>query len=280
MKQVGFRQSMYKHLKIQRQGYYQWCKRDNDLDINMIDMILEEVIKIRMKQSKVGVKKLHKVLTSRLQFKMIGRDRFIELLKEKGLMVNKAPRKKSFNYSSAASENYAHYSMNDIEVESAGQVIASDITYLPKGASGHFYLHLCVDLHSRAIVGWNLSRSLDAQYSVLALKDGIKTLKSHNCYNDCWVHHSDRGCQYNSQLYCKFVEKNKGYRSMTIGGAPYQNAIVERINGILKQELLPRVITENFNHALRIVKNAIETYNNERLHWSLNLETPMSKLTG
>ncbi len=273
------KESIYKQLGIKRQGYHQWLCRDKGIATTLIEKIIIEVLKLRSKQPKVGVKKLHKSISKILKEGMIGRDAFIRLLKERGLMVNRALKKKGFNYMTTTNETYAHYAMNDIDIKEAGQVIASDITYLPKGASKHFYLHLCVDLHSRTIVGWKLSHSLETKYCIKALEAGIRTLKEHNLFQQAWIHHSDRGCQYNSKQYCKIIKKFRGYRSMTIGGAPYQNAIVERINGILKQEFLPRVITKDFKAAKKIVKQSIETYNNERLHWSLNLETPMSKLT-
>lgn len=252
--------------------------RINNEDTAFDNMVIKQIVEIRKDLPKIGVRKLHKQLNDFFTNVSIGRDYLFKLLKSKNMMVNKAVRKKKFNYREDKVHEFAKYAMNKIDIRESGQVIASDITYLPKGSNGHFYLHLCVDLFSRTIVGWKLSTTLETKYSIKALKMGVRTLKSNNVYEDGWIHHSDRGCQYNSYKYCDEVEKLKGYRSMTIGGAPYQNAIVERINGILKQELLLRILPGNYNLALKHVKKCINTYNNKRTHWSLNLETPMNKL--
>ena len=247
--------------------------------MNFDNIIIESVVKIRSSQPKIGVRKLHKKLKEILTNISIGRDYLFKLLKKSNMLVNKPKRNNSYNYKVKKENSYAKYVMNMIEIRKPGQVIASDITYLPKGISGHFYLHLCVDIFSRSIVGWNLSKTLEAKHSIKALQMGLKTLKKNKIFTKGWIHHSDRGSQYNSYDYCDEIEKNKGYRSMTIGGAPYQNAIVERINGILKQEFLLRILPNNYKEVLSQVKKAIDTYNYERFHWSLNLKTPMDILT-
>jgi transposase InsO family protein len=145
----------------------------------------------------------------------------------------------------------------------------SDITYI-KTAQGHAYLSLITDAYSKKIMGYELLNNLSTEGPLNALKSALKNRKySHNL-----IHHSDRGLQYCSLDYTQLLKKNNLTISMTESGDPYENAVAERINGILKYEFL---LIEGFKdhiQALEVIKQSIGVYNEYRPHLSCQMLTP------
>ncbi|VEH20169.1 Integrase core domain [Chryseobacterium nakagawai] len=158
--------------------------------------------------------------------------------------------------------------LKNVKIETAEQVFVSDITYL-KTTKSTCYLSLVTDAYSRKITGYSLSLNMNAESVAKALKMAIKNRVTNNLL----IHHSDRGLQYCSDLYQKILHKNKIQPSMTDGYDCYQNALAERINGILKQEFL-FYKTKNIEDLNSLVKESIYLYNIKRPHLSLNMETP------
>ena len=147
----------------------------------------------------------------------------------------------------------------------------SDITYLKAGGK-HVYLHLVMDYHSRKIIGWHLSETMETTQTLRALDQALGQVKNAKGI----IHHSDRGSQYRSEKHQKQLQLQLyGLTpSMTDGGKPYQNARMERINGILKHEFGLHRNFENI-HILRVaVAEAIFIYNAHRIHTSLGYLTP------
>jgi transposase InsO family protein len=134
---------------------------------------------------------------------------------------------------------------------------------------GFVYLSLLTDMYSRKIVGWSLSESLSIESSINALKKAIKE----NVVKKL-IHHSDRGVQYCSHEYVKILKKKKIQISMTEENHCYENALAERVNGILKDEYLLDRTLKDFAHAEKACKEAINLYNTRRPHGSLKLQTP------
>ena len=147
-------------------------------------------------------------------------------------------------------------------------VWVSDITYVKSREKTH-YLSLVTDAYSRKIVGYKLSDDMGAENVVQAFNMAIKNRKS----KELLIHHSDRGLQYCSAIYQKSLLKHNVKPSMTDGYDCYQNAIAERINGILKQEFLIYKCN-NVMELNQLIKESIDTYNNKRPHFSLNIKTP------
>ena len=147
------------------------------------------------------------------------------------------------------------------------QLWVSDITYI-RLTAGFVYLSLITDAYSRKIVGWHVSSSLSAKGCVSALRMALKN----NRQREGLIHHSDRGLQYYSTAYMKTLGPEIRV-SMTENGDPLENAFPERINGILKQELLERRFA-NLTEARTEVDRAVSTYNNLRPHLSVNMLTP------
>lgn len=149
------------------------------------------------------------------------------------------------------------------------QALVSDITYLRTGKS-FVYLALITDAYSRKITGWSLSDSLSIEGAMAALKMAVKQLPA----KEGIIHHSDRGIQYCSNGYVALLNKYKMTISMTEENHCYENAMAERVNGILKEEFLLDTVFADKSTALKSVKEAIASYNNLRPHWSLKLCTP------
>lgn len=158
--------------------------------------------------------------------------------------------------------------MKEVSVNRPEEFFVSDITYIKSRERTH-YLSLVTDAYSRKIMGYHLSDDMSAENVAKALKMAIQKRKT------TWslIHHSDRGLQYCSSLYQRKLEENHIQPSMTDGYDCYQNALAERINGILKQEFL--LIKCNTGKELELlIKQSIQTYNTKRPHLSLSMKTP------
>ncbi|MHA8093248.1 IS3 family transposase, partial [Aquirufa regiilacus] len=148
------------------------------------------------------------------------------------------------------------------------QVFVSDITYIKSKERTH-YLSLVTDAYSRKIMGYELSDDMSSEHIVKALKMAVKNRKT----SLPLIHHSDRGLQYCSSIYQNALSQACITPSMTEGGNCYQNALAERMNGILKQEFLFQKCNTG-KELQKLISQSIKTYNNERPHLNLNMETP------
>jgi putative transposase len=198
----------------------------------------------------------------------IGRDKFFDILRKHGLLVK---RRKKYATTTNSWHRFHKYKnkLKQILLTGPNQAYASDITYL-RTREGFMYLFLQTDAWSRMITGWDLADSLAIDGAVRALQMTIK-----QCSKPAGViHHSDRGIQYCSNEYVEILNRHKMEISMTEENHCYENAMAERVNGILKQDFLLDEEFANKALARKAVKQAIQSYNNRRPHWSLNLSTP------
>ena len=159
--------------------------------------------------------------------------------------------------------------IKDIVITKPNQVWAADITYI-KTLNGFCYLALITDMYSRKIVGYDLSDSLELKGCVRALNKALYKAKNIKGL----IHHSDRGIQYCSNVYTQILKNKNINISMTQENHCYENALAERVNGILKDEFYLDQTFMNTAHAKRATKNAIKLYNEIRLHLSLDFKTP------
>jgi putative transposase len=227
------------------------------------------VEKQRRLMPRIGTRKLYFLLKQSFVENgiKIGRDAFFAYLKREQMLVRpmKSYTKTTF------SKHWLHKYPNlfkDIDVNRAEQVFVSDITYIKSNERTH-YLSLITDVFSRKIVGYHLSDDMGAENVVKALKMAVKNRKT----NLQLIHHSDRGLQYCSQIYQNELNKNNIIASMTDGYDCYQNALAERINGILKQEFLI-YRCKSGNELNQLIRESVECYNAKRPHLSLNMKTP------
>jgi len=198
----------------------------------------------------------------------MGRDKFIKLMVDNGYHVTRRKRYKQTTDSNHKKKIYKNL-VKHLNIIYADQAWASDITYL-KTSEGYMYLSLVSDLYSRRIMGYSISNDLSADGSMDALMMAIESSR----LGRAGIHHSDRGVQYCSSEYISYLHEHNIRSSMTRGGSPHENAVAERINGILKQEygISDKYLTKR--QCKIIVKQAIELYNKERPHSSLGMKTP------
>jgi putative transposase len=254
---------------VSRSGYYKAQKEAGKVFLEE-ELILSMVHDIRKRHPRMGGKKLYKKLKPDIEkagIKM-GRDKFFELLRGKGLLVK---RKRKYVYTTDSYHHFRVYKnqLKHKQLEKAHQAWVSDITYI-RTSEDFMYLFLITDAFSRKIVGWHLSDSLKITGAIGALKMAIR-----QCPKTAGlIHHSDRGIQYCCKDYVKLLKNAKVNISMTEENHCYENATAERVNGILKQEygLDETFSTEQLT--AKAVKEAIWSYNTERPHWSLGLATP------
>lgn len=200
----------------------------------------------------------------------LGRDAFLEVLSTRGMMLRK--RKRSCK-TTDSSHNLPVYPdlVKNLLVARAGQVWVSDITYVLT-EEGFCFLSLVCDAYTHEIIGWFVAPTLEALYTLEALKMACQGLREDK---PMLIHHSDRGVQYACMLYTSYLKERNITISMTQSGDPKDNAIAERVNGILKTEFLNHYQYENITQLRRRVEQAIGFYNKQRPHRSLDMMTPV-----
>lgn len=234
-----------------------------------LSIVKSLVQKVRMTMPRIGTRKLYYLLKEEFNNHgiKIGRDALFDYLRRETMLVK--PKK---NYTKTTNSKHwlrKHPNLlKGVKPIKPEQYLVSDITYIKTTQKTH-YLSLVTDAYSRKILGYNLSKDMSAESVLKALKMAVKNKTT----NTKSIHHSDRGLQYCSEVYQKELAKNNITPSMTDGYDCYQNALAERINGILKSEFL-FYKCNNFNDLKMLIKESIETYNTKRPHLSLKYQTP------
>lgn len=269
-----------------RQGWYDALNRAESEQV--WDVILcDEIVRIRKKQPNSGLRKLyHQLLPfcEKWGIKM-GRDKLSVFLGENGFNT----RKKKYRVITTNSRHRFHKYKNLIEgiiLMKANQLWVTDITYV-KLKEEFAYLSLITDAYSRKIIGWALWPDLSTKGCMAALNQALGTLTKH--FKGTLIHHSDRGIQYCSDAYTErllnFFGQDSALKidiSMTQNGDPYENALAERMNRTIKEEMLCNRIFDNIDQARQAIAAAITEYNEVRPHQSLDFLTPTiaHKMTG
>jgi len=233
--------------------------------------VLELVRAQRREQPCLGGRKLYHLIQPELKKAgvKLGRDRLFAELKKAGLLVERRPpewpKTTQFNPTLPVFKNL----IKGRKVTGRNQVWVADITYI-RTEEGFVFLALVTDYWSRKIVGFQLSRSLQTQVSLQALNKGLLGLKK----GEKPVHHSDRGCQYASHAFVQRAEQTGLRMSMTEKDHTAENAMAERVNGILKQEYWLDTNFEDYRQAQRACAHSIMLYNTRRPHSALGMRTP------
>ena len=254
---------------MHRDSYYKFKKREDKrkaVESRVIELVKGE----RIEQSRVGTRKLYKALQPAFIASgiKVGRDCLFDMLRDHDMLVK---RKRATCKTTDSYHRFHKYKnlVKDMNVTAPNQVWVSDITYI-RTVNGFCYLALITDMYSRKIVGYDISDSLELAGCLRALKMAIRKARPVSGL----IHHSDRGIQYCSNQYVEKLKKRNIRISMTEENHCYENAIAERVNGILKDEFYLDQCFFSTKHACNATKNAVDIYNNKRLHLSLGYKTP------
>jgi transposase InsO family protein len=240
------------------------------------EMVVQLVAERRREQPRLGGLKLHHLLKPDLAAMGIklGRDRFFGVLREESLLVE---RKRSRTKTTNSFHRFRVWPnlLKGLEVTRPDQAWVADITYV-RLRGGFTYLSLITDVWSRKIVGWALGQTLEARWSLDALAMALRGAHA-PAEGARRIHHSDRGAQYCGADYVNGLRKEGIEISMAEAGNPYENAIAERVNGILKDEFLLDRTMEDAETARRAAREAIDAYNNLRPHRGIELAIPADR---
>ena len=252
-------------VKITRQAYYKQCQIEFTRK-QQSNTVLSFVRAVRIKQPRIGTRKLQYL--AQQEGLNIGRDKLFALLRVNRLLVQTRRayhRKTNSHHRFHCHPNRAKDGLQPTRPE---QLWVADITYLPT-RTGESYLSLVTDAYSRKIVGHYVDENMKTQSVKKAF---ISALKQRQSKGEL-VHHSDRGAQYCSKEYQDIHQKHHVTCSMTDGYDCYQNALAERINGILKMEFLLNK-PNDLEEARQMVAESVDIYNQMRPHTSLKYKTP------
>lgn len=256
-------ENMCDYMEVSSQGYRAFCQRletcraENEQALRWVDSI-------RRVLPRLGVRKLYWLLEDWLPF---GRDALFSLLRRTGRLI-KSKRKSPYTTQSYHSLRKFRNLIKNTSPLRPGEVVVSDMTYLKLKGGTFCYASLVTDLYSRKIVGYYLGEDLRATGPMKAFEMAKKELK------EAFKHHSDRGIQYCSASYVTMVNNAGGQMSMTEENHCYENAVAERVNGILKGEFSMGAIFHSAQHAKRALRLAVNKYNQLRPHTNLGYKTP------
>lgn len=252
-----------------RHAYYDslWRKENS---LVKEDVILQEVINIRKDLPRLGTRKLHYLVQNKLISHQItfGRDYLFDLLSEHKLLIRQRKRKAITTDSRHWMRKYSNL-VKGLEITRPEQVWVSDITYI-RLTNQWGYLSLITDAYSRKIMGYCFRLDLAAEGCIEALKMAL----SNRLYSQSIIHHSDRGSQYCSHNYVDLLLQNNIAISMTENGDPYENALAERVNGIIKTEFNLYSSQLSFEQTYNQIKKSIKVYNEIRPHSSCDYLNP------
>lgn len=252
-----------------RQAFYDIRKRT--VEQHWAEAIVVKLVEeLRAEMPRIGTRKLHYLLKEQLaehNIKM-GRDKLYEIMCKYGLLLHYRRRKP---YTTNSSHHYRKWPnlIGELLLTHPGQLWVSDITYI-RLQNGFCYLFLITDAYSRKIIGWCLSDGLGAVSAIRALQMAVKSKRGQSL-----IHHSDRGVQYCCKEYVRELQRYRIRISMSEKGNPYQNAIAERVIGILKTELGMGRTFSSIAHAIKTLEKSVDTYNRIRPHSSCDYNTPV-----
>ena len=253
---------------VTRQAYYQNCWKGIETIIEQ-ELIIKEVLEIRKLHYRMGTRKLYEKLQNFMidhQIKM-GRDALFDLLSSNHLLVKKLKRRICTTQSFHWLRKYPNL-IREFTPTAPNQLWVSDITYW-KINEKPFYISFITDAYSHKIVGYHVAETLEAIESIYALKMALSGFKKEEVKKLLLIHHSDRGIQYCSQGYVKLLQDYEIKISMTENGDPLENAIAERVNGIIKEEYLYNHEVNKIKEARKILDFVVKLYNEDRPHMSI-----------
>jgi putative transposase len=253
---------------VDRQVYYR-ARKAEQASKQKATLVLEKVSALRQQMSRLGTRKLYAKLYEPMRALGVGRDKLFAIMRANHMHI--IP-KRQYHVTTDSHHRFKKHSnlVEHLELTRPEQVFVADITYI--GTREHpMYLSLVTDAYSKKIMGFDVSNSLHATGAIAALH---MALKARQYRSEELIHHSDRGLQYCCDEYQKLLVKHQVKTSMTEKYDPYQNAVAERINGILKQEFIRGISIKDIDLMHMLIAESVELYNQERPHYSCYMNTP------
>lgn len=266
---------------VSKQAYY---KHDPDVDLRRAaqeEFALQFIRSIRAKDPGIGGVKLWRMYCHEFgQSNRIGRDRFCEIFDRYGYKLRRRRHKPRTTDSSHSNHVYPNLVKNVIPLR-IGEIIVGDITYIPlqsEGSEGDerafCYVCMLMDSYSKFVLGYSVGETLEARYPMLALTQATAALEDRGVDLSQTIHHTDRGVQYTCSEYIMMLSHKRMDISMTESGNPKDNSEAERLNNTLKNELLKDIVFHDVEQVRDTLKSAVDFYNYERPHLSLENRTP------
>ena len=255
---------LLKEAGVSKQAFYQHKIQEQDVELHR-NWVIDAILKKRRKHPVMGLKKIFKSL----EFPLVGRDKFIEIGMRARLNIA-LPKSYVRTTFSTKSKKYQNL-LADKDFDGINQIWVTDITYFRIGDT-FVYICFLMDVYSRRIIGYQAACSLHAQLCMDTLNRALKKRKIEN-YNGQLIHHSDRGTQYIFSEYTNLLDKKNILISMC--RSAYENAHMERLNGIIKNEYLANYSIKSFEQLQSMLPKAVKAYNEDRIHWELaNVVSP------
>ena len=264
-------------LGVSTQAYY----KHGDTDLRKLAeeaFCVEYIKRVRQKDHGIGGGKLWQMYKKEFgEDHSVGYNRFYDIIEKYDLKVRKKKRRVKTTDSDHNLPLYPNLVKELIPLR-PNQLWVSDITYMviylnaQAGEYDFCYLSLVTDYYTKEIIGWCVGETLESKFAIEALNMALGRLSGIPASD--LIHHSDRGVQYASYDYTNLLKKHHIKISMTECGDPKDNAVAERVNGIIKNELLMGMSFFSIEEVRKALKVAIDFYNNERPHMSLDWKTP------
>ena len=252
---------------VTRQAYYQnnWEGITTSLEE---ELIIQQVKSIRKNHRRIGTRKLYEIMQPFMQEHSIkmGRDVLFNVLAANHLLVRKRNRSIKTTNSYHWLRKYPNLIREFVPI-AINQLWVSDITYWKINSNNHVYISFVTDAYSHKIVGYHVAESLESVETIKALQMALSDLRSESHLQ--LIHHSDRGVQYCHHDYVKLLQDYDIKISMTENGDPLENAIAERVNGIIKEEYLQDYTVNTITEAKKVLSFVVKLYNEERPHMSI-----------
>ena len=258
-----------------RQNYYK-ISRNYNIRKSYEEQILKEVKEIRKDQPRIGTVKLQVLVNQSSEEISIGRDKLYDLLRSKRMLIR---RKKKYRPKETNGDGKSIYPdlRKGLKLNRINQLWCSDITYINiRTKEKHCYLIAVTDEYSHLIVGYHLGLRMRTEELLMAMDMALRQELElgEQVFKKPMIIHSDRGAQYKSERFKSYCKQHNITCSMTAAGKSYENPVAERLNGILKDELLSQDYFDSFEQAKKAIDKAIKIYNEKRPHLSCNLLTP------
>lgn len=256
-------------LRVSRSGYYDWLTRKPSRRAQANQQLLEHIRCIHQQsRERYGIMKCWQILLR--QGIACGKHRVARLRALHGIYAKRRRRFVLTTRSKWTRNAAPNRLARQFKTDKPNQAWVGDVTFIPT-RQGWLYLSVLLDLYSRKVVGWGMSKTNDGKL----LEDCLTMALTHRKPPSGLIHHSDRGSNYTAHAFQQRLIDNNVVASMSRKGDCWDNAVAESFFSTLKNELTHEQNFDNHQTARAAIFEYIELfYNRQRLHQTLNYQTP------